>query len=233
MFRSNTFSGGTDGVTLTAGNTGGVSGDPFDTFAGTPQFESDNATGARGPMTVKFADSAARIRWDGFSLAGRDIWVREYFYLTANPSSSDIVTFIAQTTGTNNMTIFVDNNGKIAVNDTTGAQVGLSSTSVNLNAWFRLEVFCHTGTTTSNGEFEVRLYNSPDSFTITETVSGTGNNFSTTVPNRVSWPGGTGIGVYQGDDFAITDTGWIGPSPYGSPTNPRVSFSAVQRAGSW
>ena len=131
------------------------------------------------------------------------------------------------------MTIFVDNNGKIAVNDTTGAQVGLSSTSVNLNAWFRLEVFCHTGTTTSNGEFEVRLYNSPDSFTITETVSGTGNNFSTTVPNRVSWPGGTGIGVYQGDDFAITDTGWIGPSPYGSPTNPRVSFSAVQRAGSW
>lgn len=233
MFRSNTFSGGSDGTTITTGNSGGVSGDAFSTVSGSPAFEVDNASGFRGPMTGKFTTTSDRVRFDSFSLAARDVWMRQYMYITANPSAETITTFIAQVAGTNNLMVLISTSGKLVIHDVNSVQVGITSASVNTNAWFRVEVFTHTGTTTSNGSFEARLYNSPDSFTATETISGSGLDLSTSVPDRVSFACNTGFTSYQIDDVAITDTDWIGPSPYGNPTNPRVSTAALVRSSTW
>lgn len=224
MLLRNKFSGGTDGVAITTGNSGGASGDAFVTVAGTAAFESDNATGFRAPMTCKFNTASDRLRWDGFTLAGRDVWIREYIYLTANPSTSAIIAFIAQVSGTSNLLVYIDTNGKVAINDTANAQVGVTTTSVTLNSWVRIEVFCHTGTTTSNGTFEARLYNTTESMTPTETISGSGLNFTTTVPDRISWACNTGMAPYQADDFAATDDTWLGPASLSPPPFQRFPY---------
>ncbi len=225
----NSFSGGSDGTIITTANSGGASGDSFGSTNGSPKFESDNATGWRSPMTCLLTASTSDIiRWPGIALAGRDIWIREYIYFTANPSSS--ATFIninSQSAGTSSMVVVVDTNGKIAVNDTTGAQVGLTTTSITLNGWVRVEAYCHTGTTTGNGEFELRLYNTADSLTPTETISASSLNFSTTLPDRISWTFHSGATTYQADDLAVSDTGWNGPASASTPPARSRAYQAL------
>lgn len=232
MLLRNSFNGGTDGVTITTLNSGGTSGDAFGSTNGTPKFESDNATGFRSPMTCLFTTSSSDIlRWTGITLAARDIWVREYIYFTANPGSSGSVVNINNLgAGTTNMAVFVDTNGKVAVNDTTNAQVGLTTTSITLNSWVRIEALCSTGTTTSNGSFTLRLFNTTESFTPTETISASGLNFTTTLPDRVSWTFCSGATSYQADDFAATDNTWLGPASLSPPPFQRKPYRVWRRS---
>lgn len=215
----NTFNGGTDGTTITPANSGGASGDTFGSANGTPKFESDNVSGLRSPMACLFTTSTTDVvRWTGITLAAREIWLREYIYFTGNPSSSDFFIGINNLgAATNNLLVYVDTNGKIAVNDAANNQVGLTTASITLNSWVRLEVYCLTGTTTANGAFEVRLFNTTESMTPTETISGSGLNFTTTVPDRISWAYHSGVASYQADDFEASDTGWIGPATLAPP----------------
>lgn len=234
MYLSNNFSGGTDGTTISTANSGGVSGDAFNTVAGTMAFENTNATGLRAPMSCQWNSTSDRLRWTGITFTGRQVWCRQYLYFASNPAADEQPLNINHETGPSitNLALLVTSTGKVAVNDSTGAQVGITTNSISLNQWIRYEVACNVGTTTSNGSFELRLYNSPDSFTATETVTGSSLNLETTLPDRVSWVRSTAT-TYQSTAHAITDQGWPGPYPYGSPTNPNVSFAATMRAGSW
>lgn len=232
MWRENNFSGGTDGVTITTGNSGGTSGDAWSTVAGAPAYEADNATGLRAPMSCLWTSNSDRLRWGGLTFAARRFWIRQYLYFTANPATDEQPLNVNhEGSGITNCALFVTTAGKLALNNTAGSQVGITTNSISLNQWIRYEIQIDIGTTTSNSAFELRLYNSPDSFTVTETVSASGLNFETTLTDRISWV--RSANTYQSDSHAVTDTGWPGPSPYGSPTNPKVSFSAVNRAGSW
>lgn len=232
MFLSNNFSGGTDGTTISTANSGGTSGDAWGTVAGTMAYENTNATGLRAPMSCQWNSTSDRLRWTAITLAARQVWCRQYLYFSANPGTDEQPLNINhESPSTTNLALFITTTGKVAVNDSTGAQVGLTTNSISLNQWIRYEILCTVGTTTSNGSFELRLYNDPDSFTATETVTASSLNLETALPDRISWVRSTAT-TFQSSAHAATDQGWPGPYPYGSPTNPMVSFSAVQRAGS-
>jgi hypothetical protein len=228
----NNFSGGSDGTTITTANSGGASGTPFHSISGSPKFESDNAIGFRSPMTCLFTTSTGDImRWQGIVLAGRELWVREYIRFTSNPSSSfNPININHFASGITNLTVSIDANGKLFVADTVGTQVGITTNSIALNTWVRYELYCNVGTTTSNSSYELRLYNTTESFTPTETISNSGLNFTTQLPDRISWVFHNGVTSYQADDFAASDRGWIGPaSAAPPPERSRVRLALLVR----
>jgi hypothetical protein len=234
MFLSNHFSGGSDGTTITTGNSGGISGDAWTSVAGVPAFEADNATGHRAPLVCLWASSSDRLRWGGVTFSGRQLWVRQYLYFTANPSggSEQPLNINNEGGGFTNAFVYINTTGHFHVADTNNVTHSDTTSTINLNAWIRYEFFVNIGTTTSNGSYELRMYNDPDSFTPTETMSGSGLNFNTTLPDRISWVRNQGTNFYS-DSHAVTDTGWIGPDPYGNPTTPKVSTAGLVRASTW
>lgn len=234
MYRSNSFTGGSDGTTISTANSGGQSGDAWTTVAGSMAYEADNATGHRSPLVCLWASNADRLRWGGLTFSGRQLWLRQYLYFTANPSggSEQVANINNEGAGITNCFVFINTLGNMHLGDTTSATYVNTTSTINLNSWFRYELFVEVGTTSSNGQTELRLYNSPDSHTPTETVVNTGLNLHTTMTDRISWTRSGGANFYS-DSHAVTDGGWTGPDPYGSPTSPQVSTAGLIRASTW
>lgn len=233
MFRENTFSGGTDGVTISAANSGGASGDALTSVSGTPKFENARATGMRAPMhAIVVTSSTDAFSWSGFSLSDRDLYTRMYVYITGNPSALDYWQMARTAPSTDLAQLYISTTGKLSVRKAgSGTDLALTTNSVSLNQWVRIEVDYHFGTTAGNGSVEIRLFNTADSDTPTETATSSSIDLGTTVADSFVIAYHTGFTSFEVDDIAIADTGFVGPL-----FTPRVvqSYSgAVTRASSW
>lgn len=222
MLLQNSFNGGTNGSTITTGNSGGTSGNAFDFVGGTATYSNAHATGTRAPMACSLADGAD-ISYDLPALAASTLYMRMYAWFTGNPSSSVDVMF--------SMTDFVivlerDTAGKLLLTDN-GANIVITSTnSVALNQWVRIELKVVFGTTATNGSAEVRLYNNADSTTATETKTVTSVD-TRTIPAYVDWVGSVAGGMHI-DDIALTDVDWLGPA--GVTDTPKTSTDTASLA---
>src|SRR5436190_21171956 len=82
MLLSNSAEGGTNGTAVTTGNSGGGSGDAFNTSTGvngTRVF--DNTQSAHGSLSYKLINAVNTtniLAWTGISLAGTEVWWRVY-----------------------------------------------------------------------------------------------------------------------------------------------------------
>lgn len=203
----NKFSGGTNGTVITTGNSGGASGNAFTSKTGSPTFSSTNATGKRAPMvcTMPAAGSYCDAQYD-FTMSGRTVYSRAYMRLTAYPETPEI-SFTAEA-----MSVIVTETGIVQLGnyDTEAILLELAE-EIPLNQWVRLELRVQYGTTTSNGQAELRLYLTADSETLSDSDSATGINTGTTVTNFAYWKNWVGV-AHQIDDLAVSDEGWIGVS---------------------
>lgn len=181
----NNAEGGSNTTTVTTANSGGNSGIKWQvvTIGTSSTLTYDNTHVAHGALAYKFVNAAATnsfVEWTTNFGTQTTFWGRVYLYITANPSNN-ITIFNAATTGTQRCGIVLDTNGKLNIADSAGGLTAIG-TAVSTGAWVRVE-FTFT-INASTGSATINLYNTPNSFTSTDTVSVASKNFGGTTATQ-------------------------------------------------
>jgi hypothetical protein len=215
---TNNFEGGTNGVSVSSGNSGGVSGDPFFTVnivaGGTVAY--DNTRSAHGANSVQIATGATSgANWMIWRVAPTTLtrWFREYLYFPANPSGSSAIVLKAEIVGGGGQVcvITVTTGGKLQALDANNASIFVTTASIPLNQWFRIEGFI-TGDAAA-GQVELKLFSSMDSTVPTETQTSAATVNTRTVAGQWDWGTfGANIGPYWIDDIGLSPFGYLGPT---------------------
>lgn len=212
--------GGTQGATVTTSDVG--SGDAWDAvLIGTGAaitYDNAHTYGGRAYKLVS-GTSSTRLEWQSGSVGVQsEVWGRLYAYFTANPAAELVVMRLRRSAG-QTARWGVNSSGKVVIRNAANSVIATSSTSVSLNQWVRLEFHCVP--LTSNGTAECRIYNSPDSDSVTETISST-TAALTADTDEIHWgPVGTiGGETYWLDHLNLNSIGWPGPAGSRPPLPP-------------
>jgi hypothetical protein len=213
----NTFEGSTSGTTISTSNSGGASGDLFDTVnigtSATLTFDNTHAVHGSLAASVSTPSVAASsyVLWSSGSLGGSptQIWFRVYLYFTANPAHTFTV---VQSGGL----IQITTAGKLFAKDSASGTLSGTAT-IPLNQWFRVEGFMTASATV--GQIEMKLFKTADSTTADETdTSPASLNVSTNSSVRFGVTGAfASIGPFWMDDLGVSTTGYLGPAPSANP----------------
>lgn len=231
MLLTNSADGGTLGATVSAANSGGASGNAFDSVVGTPTITFDN-THSLGPFAYKVIGgaSAQQMVWSTAQGTIAQQYGRLYLYTTGNPSGvTGIVRWLVG--GAQAARLRLETTGALTISDAGNAAEITTTNAIALNQWIRIE--WHVVFVASNATIEIKLFNNADSATPTETVTSTtaaglGVNCDTTQLgsfNSSTWTGWM-------DAIEINDTGYPGPLVR-PPFRPLVAGGAVMRAAGW
>jgi hypothetical protein len=224
---TNSFEGGTNGTTLTAGaggNTGGTSGNFFDTVtivaSGTNIF--DNTHAAHGTLANKLATGATAgtnfDAWDtSFGSAVGQVWFRQYLYLTANPGASfRSWSAFSAPAGSQNAGLQINTGGTLTFQDANGTAItGMTTTeTIPLNQWCRIEGFVIGSATVGQVELKIFFGANPDATTPTNTYTSAAT--VNTRGNMGSWRYGintsrANVVAWWQDDLGLSNTGYVGP----------------------
>ncbi|WP_171075084.1 hypothetical protein [Nonomuraea basaltis] len=226
MLRRNSFNGGTAGTSVTTANSGGSSGDAFQSVNGSPTYVA--ATGTRAPLAALLNDPDT-VTWQNIVTAGREMWVRGYVQLASLPASEDwfLELNFQPTSGSPTAVgrLTVSPSGTIAYRvDISDPILCSVPASVTAGQWVRLELRVLVGTTSSNGAVNLWVYQSVEAAATTLQASATGVNTGTALINEAAFVYMPGV-TLTCDDFAVTDQGKLGPA---YPANPTM---VVQPAG--
>lgn len=214
----NNFSGGTNGTTLTPGNSGGASGNAFDSVlvSGTSTLKYDNTNTIHSGLSAKSVNGAATansiMEWTtslGGSLA--QVWFRAYLYITAAPPSGNARFFDARQDPTVAGSVAISAAGKIAAQDSATVTQATSTTTLPLNAWFRIEGYVIGSATV--GQIQAKIFTSPDAVSPVETVTTAATINTTGTINRVDYgnPSSAANFAFWLGDVGVSSTGYIGP----------------------
>ena len=228
---TNGLEGGSNGTTLTqgsGGNTGGASGAFLDDiFIGTSAANTfDNTHAAHGSLSMKCATGASAVQvyggWNTSLGSGlSQVWFRAYYWIGANPSGNHGIVMFKSASGGSQVARFVlTTTGKIQCNDAANTAItGMTTTnSVNTSAWFRIEGFVISSATV--GQVELKLFNSMDSTTATETLtSAATQNTGSGIGEEIFGQAGSGVASENlwVDDLGVSTTAYLGPATSVSP----------------
>lgn len=143
-----------------------------------------------------------------------DWFGRLYLYCTANPSGGQYR--IMYDLGANQI-FRITTTGKVEVIDASSTTAVITTTSISLNQWVRIEWHCiHSATV---GQWEVKLFNNPDSSTPTETVASAANRNTGVSTNDLAFGlVGTAAGPVWLDNIVAGATSYPGPVPIAGAT---------------
>jgi hypothetical protein len=240
--KANTFEGGTDGTTITAGNSGGASGDALENItigAGDADLEFDNAHPAHGSLGARFLSGAtATTVFADWTFTGvAELFTRFYLWLPSTTPLDDRVVFCTAAGGSTGRFNITNSSGpKLQVFAEGDFSNAIGTVAVTRDALIRIEtrILLHA----SAGIVEAKLFNSPESATPSDTVTLTGIANTHTLHNRVrfGWNNNAATREYWMDSLAIDSAGYIGPFVEASPKQKRrriVLPQAVHRASRW
>ena len=232
----NTAEGGTSGVTVTTGNSGGASGRAFDAVdiigAGASVIF-DNTHTAHGSEAYQFQTGAvsalARVQWNSFGFQPQ-VWFRTYVYLTALPAAT--IRLVNADNGTTACAVVVLlTTGKLQVRTgAAGTQTLNSTNTVPLNQWFRIEGYCFGDPVV--GQVELKLFLTPDSVTPDETKTSPANVNTFGTMNHLNFGVSTNapnVAPFWEDDLGFSNVGYLGP---GTPPSLLVPSAASVTAAS-
>lgn len=173
-----------------------------------------DSTHAYDTLSGKFdstpsAAAACNLAWSTGIGTLTDWYGRIYLYLTAFPSVE--FRLVKDLLGSGQQ-IKVNASGLVVVQDADQAQVFVTTNAVNTNAWTRIEFHCVQSATV--GQWEVKLFTSPDSATATETKSSAANrNTGASLTDvGIGLIGGGSAGTVWLDNIVIGATDWPGPA---------------------
>ena len=232
---SNTFEGLSNGTGITSGNSGGASGDAFDlmTLGSGATATADTSKSAHGSVSMKLATgvSAADCVAEWTTKIGSQTvnYGRAYLWIGSNPGTNHRLFDLVASPNLCGA-IYLTTTGKLQPVDTGGGQMTITTNSVALSQWIRIE-WKYTASTTV-GQAEIRLYNTADSTTATETqVSAASFNTQASFneyrfgaagdpmpANRTVWY----------DDIGLSTVDFLGPAatptPLVQPAHPGVTW---------
>src|SRR5574342_1246783 len=151
-------------------NTDPASDTPWFSVEGTPRPKYDNTHVAHGNLSAKIGGNAAPdsgLIWNLSNVTNH--YGRLYFYATANPPNQQNLAKWIQS-GITRAFLAINSTGKVVIQDTAGGHNQASAISIALNMWIRLEWhYIHSVTV---GQLEAKLFNSAESISPTETITG-------------------------------------------------------------
>lgn len=211
-----TFETGVNGAAISTGDTGSATAWDVRTNPGGNSITYDNSH-AYGTLSAKVdstttAGSSNLLAWTTALGTLTDWYGRVYLYATANPSDS----YRVSVDGNNNFVLYVTSSGTIQQYDQ-GGLIHATSASISLNQWVRLE--WHWINSTSVGQVELRLFNSPDSSTATETKTSAANRNTSASTTDLSFglsSGASATGPIWLDNIVAGATTWTGPADAGA-----------------
>src|SRR6266705_4222248 len=210
----NTAEGGTNGTTVLTSNSGGASGVAFDSVTAPPGdavLAFDNTHAAHGTLAYKFQIGATStqlfLQWLAAFSATNLSYAKVSFnsYWTANPAASAYQLHVASAAAAQVCGVRINTSGQLIIVSQAGSTIGTMTSSIPLNAWFRVEVDVALDSTGTNFQVTVARYDNIDSGQATDTVTATG---TTAVPFsriRFGW-GGTATttsGPWWMDDLQV------------------------------
>lgn len=216
MARSNSFEGGSNGTTITTANSGGSSGDAFDNapapgVTGVMTFSTAQAAHGSVSMTTSTGGTSA-LAYAGYNLATTSTdTCRIYFRFTSLPSAQqNFVRYLS--TGSQSLRVNVTTAGLIEVRNAANNVAGTTTSAISVGSWARLELQSTWSTTV--GAVTLRLYLSPDSTTISDSLT-LSSLVLTASANEVRF--GVGASMANAvqvwyDDLAIEGATWHGPA---------------------
>lgn len=193
----NTFEGGTNTTTISAANSGGISGDAFDavTISATAGVTFDNTHTLQGSaLAAKVSTGGtagnADLDWTtSLVTVGTTLYARLYLYATANPGTSHRIWVAAPSSGTHCISQMTTT-GKLNILTSTGGAIATSTNSIALNQWVRVE---YSTVATPTGTVTAKLYNNADSTVATETLSGANSGGTNQIVKSVFGISGTAV----------------------------------------
>jgi hypothetical protein len=218
----NNAEGVPNGATVTAANSGGASGAPFDVvnIGALAGLTADNAQAAHGSQSYKVVTgnpaANAFLTWTtSLTATGLlQVWWRVYLYLTAYSATQNRVVSV-RNGSTYQGGPAINSTGKVVLLNATGGTIKTSTASVPLNQWFRLEGFVVGDA--SVGQLEVRLFTSSlDNFTPDETQTTAAAQNTGGLINRIDIgdPSSVTSYTYWQDGLGASSAGYIGPEIY-------------------
>jgi len=197
----NTAEGGSNTTAVTAGNSGGVSGDAL-TQGGVGTVTFDNSQVFAGSLAYKFV-TAASLSYTGWNPCPYNpaiLYMRAYIYLT-NYS----VGYIFRA-GTGALGLLINSSGHLLAAGPGGNVTG-TGTAASLNTWYRIEGMFVAGA--GNAQAFVRMYDT--SGTLLDSVNNAANNNVSTfgfalIGSSIS----NSTTTLWLDNLAASDQAWIG-----------------------
>ncbi len=219
---SNSFEGGSDGTTITTGNSGGASGVAWDNVTlglnCDIRYNVDPLSGDMSAHVVMPATAAqSYLDWSAFGSLTIPVYVRVYLLKTATPPANWFYPFWLHTTGAvRAMGVAITTANLLRIDNAAGTSVGTSTLAVPNNQWVRIETKVTPSTTV--GIVEYRLYLNADApalnYDETKTFTGlalTANidEFQCGVRSTVTNMNGQ---HWYYDNVAISTVDWLGPA---------------------
>lgn len=207
----NTFEGGTDGVTLTVGNSGGTSGDAF---TGVNAWVYTNAQ-SRDLMAVRVLNPGTTLYVVRWASVGTPAALRAYLYLTSLPTADVDVLHLGDAVSTS----FKVNSGGKARLTASGTQ-WTATANFPINQWVRVELFATASTNSVDGTAKAAYYLGDSTTAVEESSLLTGlNTAGATSTFNNSRFGKNSAGAYAGDiyldnlasSYGAGVTGYVGP----------------------
>ncbi len=219
---SNTFEGGTDGVTITAGNSGGASGSAFDAptigLNCDIRFNTDPLSGGMAGHVVMPATAAQTyLVWASLGALTVPVYLRVYLLKTATPPANWFYPFwFHGAASARCMGVAITTANLLRIDNAAGTSVGTSTLTVPNNQWVRIEVKVVASTTVGSVEYRLYLNRDAPAANYDETKVFTGLVLTATVDelqagNRSTPTNMNGQHWYY-DNIAVSTVDWLGPA---------------------
>lgn len=196
------FETGPDTATITTSNT------DFTGVTGTHVFSS--AQVAHGSLAASM-DTSTTTRFEAEAPSAlTQVFARFYMRIPANPSATNEFLRITEAGGTNiGLQLRMTTAGLVQARSLGASQTVTMSVATATGQWVRIEAMLVAGAT-GTGQMEIRLYNSPDSTTATDTIShATWDGVAS--PQRVELRSLVGVASQFYDEAKNSDADWVGP----------------------
>lgn len=220
---ANCFDGGTDGTTITVGNSGGQSGDALSAVTiglnCDLRFNVDPLSGDMAAHTVMPATAAATyFEWNTFGTLTVPLWVRFYLLKTATPGGTWFYPCQCLTAAVSRSAALAITTGNLLrVDNAAGTSVGTSTIALPSNQWVRVEAKVTPSTTV--GVVEYRLYTKDAdapaaNYDETKTFSGLvlGANINSTTFGVSATVTNMNAQHWYYDNVALSTVDWLGPA---------------------
>jgi hypothetical protein len=176
--KSNSAEGGTDGTTVTTGNSGGASGDAWGAVVINGTLTYENTAPHEGSMCYQISPTSSQQCYLHMIETSEDeMFLSAYLKMPSAPAATeDNVVFRSASAGAAGFGTRAD--AKFRTTDATGTALNTSTATLTANLWHRIEMHVVKGTTTSNGTIEVEVYEE-DELTPIHSYSNTACNAGT------------------------------------------------------
>lgn len=220
----NTVEGISNGTTVTAGNSGGASGNAWQsTSSAGATLASDNTHAAHGTQSVKIATTASATSSMTWTLtASLTWWFRVYIWIDSIVAASNpsIIRIRGGSDSIQAMRVTFSDTRHLQIRDGGNSLVSTMTGVFAFGAWYRVEGFCTPGTGAATGAGEVKLFLADSTTTVTSgTLTTSGQNFNGTTLtsgnidafNYGQVAAMASLPAEWFDDFAASNVNYVGP----------------------